>query len=108
MITTEFIDISGAQIPVDKFYEFGGVQYIFKFKENQAGFFTVEVFDASGINMLYSNKIVYGQPIFDTILAPTQDKILPLNIIVLQGQSGTVEINSTTLGTEIKLFTNIT
>ena len=34
-------------------------------------------------------------------------KIIPLNIKVLQGESGIVEINTDSLGTEIKLFTNI-
>ena len=37
----------------------------------------------------------------------TQEKIIPLNIRVLQGESGTVEINTNSFGTEIKLFTNI-
>jgi len=108
-IDIEFLDISGAQIPVNKFYEFEGVTYIFKFKKNEVGnFFTVEIFDEVDENFLYGNKIVYGQTINDTILSPITGEIIPLNISILQGDPGTQEINDETFGDPIRLYTNLT
>ncbi len=109
MVQTEFLDITGVEIPVKKTYEFGGKLFIFHFKENtKFGFFTVEISDATEENFLYSNKLVYNQPVIDSLLAPFTDLIIPLNITQLSTGSGVIEINRETLGNEIKLYTNIT
>ena len=104
----EFLDISGAQIPIEKFYEFEGTTFIFKFKKNEVGnFFTVEIFDELDENFLYSNKLVYGQTIIDSILSPITGDIIPLNISVLQGEVGVQDITEETLGDSIRLYTDI-
>lgn len=106
--TTEYLDLSGAQSPVNKFYDFDGVQYVFKLKFNDIGsFYTIEIFDAASENFLYSNKIVYNQNMLDSVLSPISGKIIPINIDVLQGNAGTVEISETSLGVSIKLYTDI-
>ena len=108
MIETTFLDISGNQIPVIKTYEFSGTLYNFSFKENRSfSYFTVEIFDISGENFLWSSKIIYGRPIMDSTNAPFQDLIIPLNIDILQGNPGTFDITRETLGNEIRLYTNI-
>ena len=108
MVETTFLDISGDQIPVTKTYEFSGTLYNFSFKENVAfNYFTVEIFDISGETFLWSNKLIYGQPLMDSQNAPFQDLIIPLNIDVLQGILGTQTITRESLGNEIKLYTDI-
>lgn len=108
-IETTFLDISGEEIPVSKTYEFGGISYVFQFKENVFNdLFTVEIYDVTGENLLWSNRLVYGQTIMDSPLAPFQDSIIPLNIAVLQGNPGTTDITRQTLGNEIKLYTSVT
>jgi hypothetical protein len=108
MIEAEYLDIVGSEIPVRKIYSFGGESYQFFFKKNeQYDFFTIELYDATGETFLFSNKIVYGQPVIDSLLAPFQDKIIPLNLAVLQTGEGVKEITADTLGNEIKLYTNI-
>jgi len=108
MLQTEFLDLFGTEIPVKKTYTFGGTSYVFSFKENvKNGFFTVEIFDITEENFLYSNKLVYNQPIIDSLLGPFQDKIIPLNIGELSTGSGVIEITRETLGNEIKLYTSI-
>ena len=90
-LTAEYLDVAGAEIPAEKFYTFGGVQYIFRVKKNDiASFFTIEIYDTNNETFVYSNKIVYGSNLTDSILCPFQDKIIPLNIQVLAGQNGTV------------------
>lgn len=107
-LATEFLDITGSEIPISKTYSFDGITYTFRFKENKSfNFFTVEIFDATGEIFLYSNKLVYGRPIMDSTLAPFLDKIIPLNIARLQTGKGTALITKDTLGGEIKLYTSI-
>ena len=108
-LNIEFLDVSGAQIPVKKTYEFEGITYTFRFKKNSIGnFFTIEIYNEIDETFLYSNKLVYGQTITDTLLSPISGDIIPLNIQVLQGNPGTQDINESTLGDSIKIFTNIT
>ena len=109
MITTEFLDISGAQIPVDKFYEFTGTTFVFRLKFNKRGnFFTFEIYDSLNLTFLFSNKIVYGSNLIDSLLAPFQDEIIALNTDILRGLLSTEEITAVTLGDKIKLYTSIT
>ena len=109
VITSESLDIKGDQIPIEKFYEFGGVTYIFKFKFNTSGeFFTIEIRDQINQIFLYSNKIVLNQNINDSILSPIAEKIIPLNLDILIGITSTEEITTKTLGDKIKLYTDIT
>ncbi|MCH7928816.1 MAG: hypothetical protein IID03_12685 [Candidatus Dadabacteria bacterium] len=109
MLDTQFLDITGEEIPIKKTYEFGGRSFVFHFKENtKFGFFTVEISDATGEIFLYSNKLVYNQPIMDSLLGPFTDLIIPLNINQLSTGAGVIEITRETLGNEIKLYTNIT
>lgn len=107
-IEADFLDINGVEIPIRKTYEFGGVSYIFDFKYNEKyDFYTVEIFDITGEEFLYSNKLVYGQNIIDTKLAPFEDKIIVLNLSVLSTGEGVIDITADTLGNEVKLYTNI-
>lgn len=103
----QFLDVSGNQIPVEKFYEFSGDTFVFRFKFNSNGFFTIEIYDSLNRTFLYSNKILYNGNITDTLFAPFQDKIIALNEDILKGGSSTEEITLETLGDTIKLFTNI-
>jgi len=105
--TYKYLDVSAADFPVDKYYTFSNVTYLFRFKKNDNGLYTVEIWDVKGQTFLFSNKIVYGRPICDSLLAPFQDKIIPLNIDVLNGLAGTTDINDSTLGNQIKLYTSI-
>jgi hypothetical protein len=107
ILETEYLDLLGTEIPVQKTYEFSGQTYIFFFKKNDLGFFTVEVYDVNTEEFLYSNKLVYGQPIMDSKLAPFEDLITPLNLGVVTTGQGITDINSETLGNDIKLYTNI-
>ncbi len=109
MITIEFLDISGAPVPIDKFYEFEGTTYVFRLKFNEAGqFFTVEVRDSLNSTFLFSNKVVYGSNLIDSLLSPITGKIIPLNIDILTGESSSEEITVDSLGSTVKLMTAIT
>lgn len=108
MLSIEFLDISGEQIPVNKFYEFSGTTYVFRIKYNEAGdFFTIEVYDSLDTTFLFSNKIVYGSNLIDSLRAPFADKIIPLNLDILQGITSSEEITTESLGAAVKLYTNI-
>jgi hypothetical protein len=108
MINIEFLDITGDQTPIDKFYEFNGIVYTFRLKYNDVGkFFTIEIFDSLNTTLLFSNKVNYGSNLVDSILGPFDNKIIPLNINILSGETGTEEITEETLGNDIKLYTNI-
>ena len=107
-IDIQFLDISGSQIPTDKFYEFDGDTFVLRFKFNDAEFFTVEVYDSLNKTFLYSNKLNYGSNIIDSLLAPFTSKIIPLNPDILRGELSTEEITAETLGDKIKLVTDIT
>jgi len=107
-LEAESLDLFGSQIPINKFYDFEDITFLLKFKKNRDGnFFTVEVFDSLGINFIFGNKLVYGVNVFDSISAPTTEKLIPLNINILKGEQGTEEINEETLGNAIKLYTDI-
>lgn len=107
-IVSEYLDIVGADVPVQKTYEFGGKTYLFDVKYNDTeAFFTIEIYDINTNTFLFSNKIVYGQPLIDSKLAPFQDTIIPLNLDYLKSGNGTREITKETLGNEIKLYTSI-
>lgn len=108
--TLEYLDISAEIIPCEKFYVLDNVSLLLKFRRNTQGertFFTVEMYDPSGGEFLYSNKLVYGQNVVDTLLAPTKQKMIPLNINVIAGLKGNREISDRTLGEEIVVMTDI-
>ncbi len=108
MINIEFLDISGDQVPVNKFYELDGTTYTFRLKYNDIGeFFTLEVYDTLNQTFLFSNKMVYGTNMIDSLNAPFPDKIIPLSINILKGDQGTENITEESLGNSIKLLTNI-
>lgn len=109
-IEQETLDISAEQIPIEKFYDFGGTTFLLKFIENKKfEFFTVNIFDSTGVALLYSNKLVYGVNIIDSVLAPFQDSIIPLNINVLKGETTDDKVvDDITLGNTVKLFTDLT
>jgi len=106
-LESEHLDLLGTEIPVKKTYEFSGQTYVFDFKENEAGFFTLEIYDVNTNEFLYSNKIVYGQPLIDTRLGPFSDLIIPLNLNRFIAGEGITTITRQTLGNEIKLYTSI-
>ncbi len=108
MINVEFLDISGDQVPVSKIYSFEGPTFVFRFKFNSLGFFTVEIYDATNRTFLFSNILNYDSNIIDSLLAPITSKIIPLNIKILKGDIGTEEITEETLGNDIRLYLNIT
>lgn len=104
----EYLDITADQIPVRKRYVFDGSSYILDFKYNDLyGFFTVEVFDSTGDDFLFSSKLVYGQNIFDSVMSPISSKLIPVNIRYLTGESDVTYITPETFGREIKLYTSI-
>jgi len=105
--TSKYLDIKASEFPTEKYYNFSGKVYLFKFKKNAIGFYTIEIWDAKNQNFLYSNQITYGVTICDSALAPFMDKIIPLNLAVLNGNSGTIDINDDTLGNKVKLYTDI-
>jgi len=108
MITSTYLDISSVGLPLKRYFNFSNSVYLFKIQKNDFGqFYTIEVWDSTEKNLLFSNKIVYGQPFFDSVLAPIQDKIIPLNIDKLINGQGTDLIDDETLGNQIKLYTNI-
>ena len=105
--TVTYLDVKASELPVNKYYTFSKKTYLFKFKKNDNGIYTVEIWDNKDQNCLFTNKITYGMPIIDSLLAPFQDKIIPLNLDVLNGESGTTEINDETFGNQIKLYTGL-
>jgi hypothetical protein len=107
-MTVTSIDVSASQFPIDKQFSFGRQNFIFRFRKNAiSNEYSVEIYTIDGQTFLYGNKIVYGQNIIDSIKAPFSNKIIPLNISLLQNDTGTTEINDTTFGDQIKLVTNI-
>ncbi len=108
-IEQEVLDISADQIPIDKFYDFDGTTFLLRFVKNKKfDFFTVAIFDSTGVTLLHSNKLVYGVNIIDSVLAPFQDPIIPLNINVLKGETTDDKfVDDVTLGNTVKLFTNL-
>ena len=108
MINLEFLDISADQLPINKYYEFEGTTYTFRLKYNDLGaFFTVEIYDTLNQTFLFSNKVVYGGNLIDSLLAPMASKIIPLNVDILQGFASSEEVNEESLGNAVKLYTNI-
>jgi len=105
--TASSLDIKASDFPITKLYNFSGKLMKFIFKKNSNGFFTVEVWDVKNKTHLYSNRITYGQPIFDSLLAPVQDLLIPLNLARLNGDSDFSIIDDNSLGEEIKIYTNI-
>lgn len=110
-VRAQYLDVSAKQFPLDKFFSFGSGSYLFRFRKNNQAkdtFYTIEIFAADGRTFLYSNKIVYEQPILDSILAPFEQKIIPLNLDRLSSGVGIADITDETLGREILLMTSLT
>jgi hypothetical protein len=100
------LDVFGAQIPVDKYYTFGNKSFLLRFRKSINGIFSVEVFDSNGEKFLFSNKLTYGQQFIDSLLAPFQDKVIPLSINLIRGEPG-IDVVNEELGEEVKLMTDI-
>jgi len=105
--TLTYLNVQASDFPANKYFSISGTMYLFKFKKNDSGIYTVEIWDQKGQNFLFSNKIIYGMPFVDSINGPFQNKIIPLNIDELNGESLLVDINDSTLGNQIKLYTGI-
>lgn len=107
MASTTSLDVSAVDFPSDRLFTFNSVSYLLRFRKNMFEGYSVEIYTPDGKTFLYANKIVYGQNIMDTILAPFQNEIIPFNPALITGDVGTTEVNDSTLGKEVKLLTAI-
>lgn len=107
-LTAEYLDIFANDLPVEKFYTFGGVTYVFRIKKNSySNIYTVEVYDSNNQTFLFSNKFTYEINLNDTVLSPIPDKIIPLNLKILTGSPGSAIITDNNLGEDIKIYTDL-
>jgi len=103
----QYLNIIASEIPTQKVYSINGINYIFDFKYNDYGqFYSVEIYDQASNSLVTSNKIVYGVSLINVICSITLD-IIPYSINLIRGERGTEDINSNTLGNEIKLMTGM-
>lgn len=104
----EYLDIIGAEIPSEKFFDIDGIQYLFRIRNNEhflnSENLTCEIFDGEG-RLVYANKIVYG---VNFLFVPQfKTKIIALNVEKLAGLSNSDYVNETTLGETVLLVTDI-
>ena len=108
MVKISSLDVSAAEFPVDKTFTFDGTQYLLRFRKNKFTGYSVEIYTDDGATFLYANKIVYGENLIDCpVVAPFSDKIIPLCVSLLTSDTGTTDIDDSTLGDKILLITDI-
>jgi hypothetical protein len=109
-IKVQYLDVGATQFPVDKFFTFGVGSFLIRFRKNARGevpFYTGEVFSANGKTFLFSSQFVYAQEFIDSLLAPFQDQIIPLNVDRESSGLGADYLTDETLGNEVLLATDI-
>lgn len=107
----QYLDVGAKQFPVDKFFSFSNGSYLLRFRKNARGavpFYTVEVFSANGKTFLYANQLVYNQGFIDSLLAPFQDQIIPINVDRESSGIGIDSLTDESLGSDVLLATDIT
>ncbi len=106
-MTVTYLDIAASEFPSDRLFTFNSVSYLFRFRKNKFAAYSAEIYTADGKTFLYAMKLVYGQNILDTIVAPFSNPVVPLNPALITSDIGTTEVNDETLGVKIKLVTGI-
>lgn len=108
MAQLEHLDLTAAQLPVDKAYTFAAGSFIFRARKNsEFPSYTIEVFSSDGRTFLFSNRLTYGQNFMDYLLGPFTDQIIPLSVNLLQGKPGSDVIDDVSFGSQTFLGTAI-
>ena len=108
MIDFTFLPIDATDLNSKITFEFAGVQYKIRLRENKLfGFFSIDVFTFDDI-FIYSSNLIYGANAINSRFPDLPFNILPLDITELTGNLlAEKSITAENLGDTVRLYTSL-
>ncbi|MBR1868743.1 MAG: hypothetical protein IJ799_01605 [Bacteroidales bacterium] len=99
----EYIDVDASQVPYSFDIMLVDQTYTFEIKYNEeAGFYTVDLFDADGEPLAFGEPVRYGRALFNAV----ENEKFPIPVIIpyCLTDEGISEVTEENFGNEVKLY----
>lgn len=108
MLNAESLPFSESDLNIKKSFEFNGIIYFLRLRKNKLyEFYSLDVFDELD-NFIFSNILNYGRYFNDSVIIDLPIQFVLLNLLELfESKNIEKEINSETLGNDIKFYTSL-